>query len=171
MIVTGDLRDGCCREIGASQRGASPVQALQQDVSRGADTEKFGATHAKRSLSNADLGTESGDIEFLIDMFRQGVLEARHDGGVMPSRPGYDVRLVVIGQALDHGEHFPFQRSRDVLALDQPISCFCNVTGLPEQTLESQRFGAREVVQRSCVRRDDCPSVQCVAAFGELLGR
>ena len=170
-MVAGDLGDGRCREIGAPQLGASPVQALQQDVSRGADTEKFGAAHAKRSLGNADLGTQSGDIEFLIDAFRQGVFEARHDGGVMQSRPGYDVRLVVAGQATDRGEHFPFQRFRALLASGQLLSCFCNATGLPEQMPESRRFGAREAVYRSCLRRDDWPSVQCAAALGEFPGR
>src|SRR5579871_3113792 len=48
-IVAGDLghaRDGW---ISTQQRSASPVQALQQHISRGAYTKELGAAHAERS--------------------------------------------------------------------------------------------------------------------------
>jgi hypothetical protein len=107
----------------------------------------------------------------LIDVFLQSFFEARHDGRVMVSRPDYGVRLVVAGQAMDHGvEHFLFERPCDLWALDQLLSFFCKTAGVPKQAPESQRFGARGAVYPARVRRRDRLSVQCVAALSELLG-
>ena len=166
--MSGDLRDACLCRIGTPQRGASLVQALQQEISRGAYAEKLGATHSQRSLCNANLRAKLGHVEFPINALAQRFFEANHDGGAMVSRPGMVVSLLG-GQAMDDGaEHFLLQRSCGLGALDQFLASFREMAGLPEQALESCSFRARRTEYPARRRWRDRPPGQCLAAAAEL---
>ena len=141
-MISSDLGDAHCRRIGSPQRGARLVQSLQQKVSHGTYAKELGATHPQRSLGYADVGAKRREGQFVVDAPAQRLFETNHDGGMMVSRLGISVRLTA-GQAVDDGvKHVLLQGRRDLGTVDQLLSGFREMAGLPEKSLESGSFRA-----------------------------
>jgi hypothetical protein len=136
-MASGYPRHAHDQWIRTSQRRAGPVQALQQEIPRGADAEELRATHPQRSLGHTDLCTKRWQADPLVNASSQRFLEANHDGGVMVSRLGGIVRLVGGKTMDDRVKEFLLQRSCHLGVLDQVVSGIGESAGLSGKTFES----------------------------------